>query len=59
MEKTNGGAEAPEVLRIPSGGLSADADDLRSHQSGVFQWTGGIGTEVFGIFGEAEAGLFN
>ncbi len=32
---------------------------MQSHQSGVFEWAGGIGAEVFGIFGEAEAGLFD
>ncbi len=57
--RTNGGAEVSEVLRISTGGLPpADARDMRSHQQGVFWWAGGIGAEVLGVVGEAEAGLF-
>ncbi|WP_339376055.1 hypothetical protein [Calothrix sp. NIES-2098] len=29
------------------------------HFTGVFEWAEGIGAEVFGIVGEAEAGLFD
>ncbi len=57
--RTDGGAEASEVLRILAGGLSADAGDVRSHFTGVFEWAGGIGAEVFGVVGEAEAVLFD
>ncbi|MEA5603246.1 hypothetical protein [Nostoc sp. UHCC 0252] len=37
--------------------MRADAGDLRSHQSRVVQWAGGIGAEVFGVVGEAESSL--
>jgi hypothetical protein len=57
--RTDPWAEASEVLRISTGGLPADADDLRSHFTGIFEWAGGIGAEVFGVVGEAEAGLFD
>ncbi|MBW4457729.1 MAG: hypothetical protein KME55_36680 [Nostoc indistinguendum CM1-VF10] len=39
--------------------MSVDAGDMRSHQSGVFEWAGGVGAEVFGDAGEAESGLFD
>ncbi|BDI15011.1 hypothetical protein ANSO36C_08130 [Nostoc cf. commune SO-36] len=29
------------------------------HWSSVFGWAGGVGAEVFGIVGEAEAGLLD
>ncbi|MBD2534571.1 hypothetical protein H6G97_35870 [Nostoc flagelliforme FACHB-838] len=50
---------APEVLQLPACGVSADEGDLRSHQSGIFEWAGGIGAEVFGIVRKAESGLFD
>ncbi|MBD2498843.1 hypothetical protein [Nostoc sp. FACHB-280] len=37
----------------------AGAGRVRSHFTGVFEWTGGVGAEVFGVLGEAEAGLFD
>ncbi|MEH2463537.1 hypothetical protein [Nostoc sp.] len=39
--------------------MVADAGDMRSYQSGVFEWAGGIGAEVFGVVGETESGLFD
>lgn len=39
--------------------MSAGAGDLRTHQPGVFEWAGGVGAEIFGVVGEAEAGLFD
>ncbi|WP_176727018.1 hypothetical protein [Nostoc sp. KVJ20] len=30
-----------------------------SHQSGIFEWAGGVGAEVSGDAGEAESGLFD
>ncbi|MEH2359158.1 hypothetical protein [Nostoc sp.] len=57
---------APQILQLPACGVSADAGDLRClrratpmHQSGVFEWAGGVGAKVFGVAGEAEAGLFD
>jgi hypothetical protein len=50
---------APQILQLPACGVSADAGDLRSHESGVFEWAGGVGAEVFGIVGEAELTLFD
>ncbi|WP_375494859.1 hypothetical protein [uncultured Nostoc sp.] len=50
---------APEIIQLPAPGVSADAGDLRSHQSGVFEWAGGVGAEVFGDAGEAESCLFD
>jgi len=33
--------------------------DLQSHYTGVFEWAGGVGAEVFGVAGEAKSGLFD
>ncbi|MEH1925126.1 hypothetical protein [Nostoc sp.] len=39
--------------------MSTDPGDLRSHQSDVFEWAGGVGTEVFGDAGETKPSLFD
>ncbi|MBE8989939.1 hypothetical protein [Nostoc sp. LEGE 12450] len=56
---TDGWVAAPEVLQLPACRMSAGSGDLQSHQSSIFQCVGGVGAEVFGDAGEAEAGLFD
>ena len=57
--RTHGWVAASEVLQLPTPGVSADAILERLHQSGVFEWAGGVGAEVSGVVGEAESCLFD
>ncbi|WP_176726880.1 hypothetical protein [Nostoc sp. KVJ20] len=55
--RTHGWVAASEVLQLPTPGVSADAILERLHQSGVFEWAGGVGAEVSGVVGETESCL--
>ncbi|MHC0068037.1 hypothetical protein ACWATR_34985 [Nostoc sp. UIC 10890] len=48
-----------EIPELTEQEIRVDAFSVeRSHQSGVFEWAGGVGAEVSGVVGEAEPGLF-